>query len=299
MKYIVNGKIVLPNKILTNGAIGFNKKIVEVINIKDVPKNAEIIDAKGCYVCPGLIDIHIHGYLGADTCDGKTKSIRTIANGIMKNGVTSWCPTIRNVSIEEINTAVNMIRSLKPSSENWCGAEILGVNLECSGVDSEFIRKNMDIVSTHFKGLDGCEKDTVKMSACNNDNNYLIGLICDKFHQYEKLFGSMENKKSNQYILITDCTRAGGMSDRGYTLDDGAITGSVLKLNTAIKNVRDNTDLSLWTIINAASLNPAKAIGVDDRKGSLEVGKDADIIIADRNFNIMKTIVGGKIKFKV
>ena len=74
--------------------------------------------------------------------------------------------------------------------------------------------------------------------------------------------------------------------------------GSVLKLNNAVKNFRDNTDLPFWKVVAAASLNPAMAIGVNDRKGSLEAGKDADIIITDRDFNILKTIIGGEIKYE-
>ncbi len=81
-------------------------------------------------------------------------------------------------------------------------------------------------------------------------------------------------------------------------LEDGTIAGSVLKLNNAVKNVRDNTDMPLWKVVAAASLNPANAIGVADRKGSLEAGKDADIIITDDDFNIVKTIIGGTVKYE-
>ena len=82
-------------------------------------------------------------------------------------------------------------------------------------------------------------------------------------------------------------------------LEDSTIAGSVLKLNNAVKNVYNNTDMPLWSVVAAASLNPAKAIGVDDRKGSLDAGKDADIIITDGDFNIMKTIIGGEIKYEI
>ena len=58
-----------------------------------------------------------------------------------------------------------------------------------------------------------------------------------------------------------------------------------------------HTDLPIWEIVAAASLNPATAIGEDERKGSLEVGKDADIIIADENFTIQKTFVGGNCEY--
>jgi N-acetylglucosamine-6-phosphate deacetylase len=55
-----------------------------------------------------------------------------------------------------------------------------------------------------------------------------------------------------------------------------------------------HTDLAVNEVFNMASLNPATAIHVSDRKGSLEEGKDADIIITDENIQIIRTIKGGK-----
>ena len=77
-------------------------------------------------------------------------------------------------------------------------------------------------------------------------------------------------------------------------LADGTIAGSVLKLNDAVRNVLNHTDLPVNEVFKMASLNPAKAIRVADRIGSLEEGKDADIIIADENINIIKTIKKGR-----
>ena len=82
MKYIVNGKIVLPDSILPNSALAFDEKIIGITDMKDIPENAEIIDAKGGYVAPGLVDIHIHGYLGEDTSDGKADGIKKMANAL-------------------------------------------------------------------------------------------------------------------------------------------------------------------------------------------------------------------------
>ena len=70
----------------------------------------------------------------------------------------------------------------------------------------------------------------------------------------------------------------------------------MLKLNDAVKNVWANTELPLYEVVAAASLNPANAIGMGDVKGSLEVSKDADIIITDEQFNIKKTIMQGEIR---
>lgn len=378
MRYIVNGSIILKDKILENSAIGFDGKICEIIDANEVPEGAEIIDAKGGFVAPGLVDVHIHGYLGEDTSDGSAEGIRKMAYGIVKNGVTSWCPTTMTVSMDEINGALDVVRSLKEESKTWDGAEILGVNLEgpfinpkkkgaqaeahIKAPDADFVIKNSDIISLATMAPEmegGCEaikkireNCNVRVSVGHTDATFeetlsgidagathithlfnaqtplhhrnpgVVGaallrdvyteLICDTFHVHKGLFELIAKIKGDKLVLITDCTRAGGMPDGEYTLggqkiivngiecllEDGTIAGSVLKLNNAVKNVYKNTEMPLWQIVAAASLNPAKAIGVDDRKGSIEVGKDADIIIADRDFNIIKTIIGGVVKYE-
>ena len=75
MKYIVNGNIILKDRIMENSAIGFEGKICEIIDSKQIPEGVELIDAKGGFVAPGLVDIHIHGYLGEDTSDGSAEGI--------------------------------------------------------------------------------------------------------------------------------------------------------------------------------------------------------------------------------
>ena len=379
MKYIINGSIILKDGILEDCVLSFDDKICGITSKEELPADAEIIDAKGGYVAPGLVDIHIHGYLGEDVSDGNADGIKKMAEGIMKNGVTSWCPTTMTVSKEEIDTALATVRSLKDESKDWNGAEILGVNLEGPYInpkkkgaqaeehikllDPKFIIDNADIISLATVapemsgGCDGIkeisENCNVKISIGHTDASFedamagidagathithlfnaqtglqhrnpgVVGaallrdvyteLICDTFHIHKGLFELIAKIKGDKLVLITDCTRAGGMPDGEYTLggqkifvngrkcllEDGTIAGSVLKLNNAVKNVYNNTDMPLWTVVAAASLNPAKAIGVDDRKGSIEAGKDADIIITDRDFNITKTIIGGKVKYEI
>lgn len=378
MKYIVNGSIILTDGIVENCVLAYDSKICGLTTKDQIPDGAEVIDAKGGYVAPGLVDIHIHGYLGEDASDGSAEGIKTMANGIMKNGVTSWCPTTMTVSMEEINTALNVVRSLKGESKDWDGAEILGVNLEgpyinpkkkgaqaethIKPLDAQFVMDNADIISIATVAPEmegGCEgikkireNCNVRVSIGHTDATFeeaikgidagathithlfnaqtplhhrnpgVVGaalvkdvyteLICDTFHVHKGLFELVAKTKGDKLVLITDCTRAGGMPDGEYTLggqkiivngiecllEDGTIAGSVLKLNNAVKNVYNNTDMPLWTVVAAASLNPAKAIGVDDRKGSLDEGKDADIIITDSDFNIVKTIIGGKIRYE-
>ena len=69
-------------------------------------------------------------------------------------------------------------------------------------------------------------------------------------------------------------------------------------MNDAVRNVKENTDLPLYEVVNAASLNPAKAIKVDACKGSIEAGKDADLVIFDEDIRIQKTIIGGFVRYE-
>lgn len=137
-------------------------------------------------------------------------------------------------------------------------------------------------------------------------------LIADTFHVNKNLFQLVYNLKGDNLILITDCTRAGGMADGEYSLggqktivkgiecrlEDGTIAGSVLRMNDGVRNFHQNTNLSIPETVRLATINPAKAIGYGDTKGSIEVGKDADIIIADGDFRIYKTIIGGETKYE-
>ena len=72
----------------------------------------------------------------------------------------------------------------------------------------------------------------------------------------------------------------------------------LLTLNKGVWNVYKNSDAPLWQCVRCASLNPATLLGIRGRKGSLEVGKDADIIITDEEFNVIKTIIGGTVRYE-
>jgi len=81
-------------------------------------------------------------------------------------------------------------------------------------------------------------------------------------------------------------------------MPDGTIAGSVLKLNEAVFNLYENSELELYEAVACASLNPAVALGEDKEIGSIEVGKRADFMIADKKLNVAMTILGGEIRYK-
>lgn len=132
-------------------------------------------------------------------------------------------------------------------------------------------------------------------------------LIADTFHIHPGLYTLFSKAKGDHLVLITDCTRAGGLEDGEYTLGgqpifvngiecrlaDGTIAGSVLKMNDAVRNFRDHAGVPMHEAVNCASLYAARSVGVDGCKGSLEAGKDADIVLMDEACGVRAVFVGG------
>lgn len=375
MRAIINGRIVLPDGISDNTAILFDKKIAGIVSPEGIPSDAEIIDANGDYVIPGLIDMHIHGYLGEDASDGNFEGLQTMAEGVAKNGVTAFLPTTMTVSYEELRTAFAQIRRAMAFSaeDTWQGAQVIGVNAEGPFIcpakkgaqagehirpgDAEFLKDNLDVIRVFTiapempgnldciremagktlismghtnasfdeakAGIDAgvrhvthlfnaqtplLHRDPGVVGAALTDDRVSCELIADTFHVSRNLFPLVRKMKGDKLVLITDCTRAGGLEDGEYTLGgqpifvkgiecrlaDGTIAGSVLKLNDAVRNYMRYADVPVWEAVNAASLNPAKRIGIDDRKGSIEIGKDADVVICSSDFEIRRTIISGR-----
>lgn len=138
-------------------------------------------------------------------------------------------------------------------------------------------------------------------------------MICDTIHVSVpaiKIF--VKNKPHDKFTLITDAMRAKGMPDglselggqqvfvkNGEArLSDGTLAGSVLKMNVAVKNLVEKVGVSFTDAVDFASANPAKNLGLYDERGSIEVGKRADFAVMDKDYNILYTVIGGKVVYK-
>jgi N-acetylglucosamine-6-phosphate deacetylase len=84
---------------------------------------------------------------------------------------------------------------------------------------------------------------------------------------------------------------------RAY-VEGGTLVGSVAPMNLCIANIVRSVGCSLAEAVNIASLNPAALIGVDDRKGSLEPGKDADLVVIDEEVKVYMTMVKGQTVYR-
>ena len=380
MNAIINGKIILKDCIVEDAVLLYSDVIEGIVPADAVPADATVIDACGGYVAPGLIDLHIHGYLGKDVCDGEEESIRTISHGLLANGVTGYLPTTMTVDMAVIRRALEVCRSLQEESKTWQGSTILGCHAEGPFIseskkgaqdpkyilkpDAAFVKEYADIIKivtlapetddNDFAAIREITRDTdVVVSMGHTSADYATAmagvdagvrhvthlfnamtplahrapgvvtaalngdvsceLIVDTFHVDPCFYDMLYRLKGRKMCFITDCLPAGGLPEGEYTLggqkiiyrgivcrlEDGTVAGSILHLNRGVWNVYTHSTIPLWECVNGASLNPAMAIGIAHRKGSLEAGKDADIIITDPQFEVQKTIIGGVVQYEI
>lgn len=137
-------------------------------------------------------------------------------------------------------------------------------------------------------------------------------LIVDGVHvRPEMVLLAYKQKTSEGIILITDSMRAkclrngqydlGGqevtVQDGKAVLKDGTLAGSILKLGQGVKNILTYTGCTVEEAIRMASVNPAKQLGIFERKGSISIGKDADIVILNEDMEVEMTYCRGKRAF--
>ena len=134
--------------------------------------------------------------------------------------------------------------------------------------------------------------------------------ICDLIHLSAPAIKLLiKNKPHDKFTLVTDSMRAkhlpDGLSELGgqevivkngeARLANGALAGSTLKMNVAIKNLVLSCDVPFTDAVDFATINPAKNLKIDDKQGSIKVGKRADFAVLDGEFNVLTTIRNGKV----
>lgn len=151
-------------------------------------------------------------------------------------------------------------------------------------------------------------------SACLNEPGIQAELICDGVHVHPRMAQLAWRAKGRDGLtLITDATAAQGVGDGVFTLGDFqievrgplctlmdgvTIAGSVLTMNAAVGNAMNFTGMGLIDAAHTSSLAPARVCGVADRKGSIEIGKDADLVVLKPDFSVSCTIRAGQMVYQ-
>ena len=144
------------------------------------------------------------------------------------------------------------------------------------------------------------------------DSDITAELICDGYHIDERIIRTTYKVLGrDRLILISDMVPAAGLPEGIYgsegrkiiikdgtvRLEDGTIDGNINCLSECVRRVI-KFGIPFEDAVYCASYNPAKRIGVHDRKGSIAEGKDADLVVVDDSFDIKYVIKNGEIKYK-
>ncbi len=89
----------------------------------------QVYDAQGAYLLPGFIDLHFHGAVGDDVCDGSEEALHRIAAYELSVGVTSICPATMALPLDELKRVLNCLSEF-PARQLPGEAELVGINME-------------------------------------------------------------------------------------------------------------------------------------------------------------------------
>lgn len=124
-----NGTIVLPDKLLPDAAlICEGGRIRRVGRLRTLPRDATLVDAKGGYIAPGFVDIHVHGGDGADFMDGTAEAVRTACRAHARHGTTTIFPTTTTGSPAQLTAMLAACGEVQRSGTAADGARIAGVH---------------------------------------------------------------------------------------------------------------------------------------------------------------------------
>lgn len=336
----------------------------------------EVIDGEGCYAIPGMVDVHFHGCVGYDFCDGTEEAIAEIAKYEAAQGVTTIVPATMTLP-EDTLMEISKIAGNYKATE---GADLAGINMEgpfispgkkgaqasthivkpdiamfrrlqeaanglyrlvdiAPEVDGamEFIAELKDEVNISFahtladydiakKGYDlGANHATHLynamppfshrapgvIGAAHDSAHCMVELITDGVHIHPSVVRTtFDMFGDDRVVLISDSMRATGMPDGEYTLggqavqvrgnratlvEGGALAGSVTNLADCVRVAVKEMQIPLESAVAAATMNPAKSVGLYDKYGSITEGKAGNVVLLREDLSLKAVIQNGRV----
>lgn len=380
MKQIINGRILTPEGWLKDGSVVVDgTKILAVLNSSLPLVGAEIIDAKGCDIVPGGIEMHVHGGGGRDFMEGEEEAFRVAVEAHLQHGTTAIFPTLSSSTVPMIEKAMDTCDKMMAEDPT---SPIMGLHLEGpyfnlkqagaqipewikAPVPEEYIpllerskclkrwdeapelegsvefvkacvahgvlpsvahtRATYEDVhaaneagmthATHFYNAMPVVYKTREFKTPGTvesifaEQNMTVEMIADGIHVPPVMLRMIYQIKGvEKTALITDalaCTASTDATafDPRVILEDGvckladrsALAGSIATMDRLIRTCVQQAGIPLADACRMASETPARIMGIYDRKGSLEKGKDADIIMLDAEQQLKFVMQMGRI----
>ena len=377
---IINGRILTPQGWMKDGSVILrDNKILEVTNCDLAVIGADLIDAKGMYVIPGFIDMHVHGGGGRDFQEGTEEAFRKAVETHARFGTTSILPTLSSSTVPMIEAAVATCDKLMEEKDS----PILGLHLEghylnrskagaqlpkwiknpdpneyipiversrclarwdaapelpgalqfgkyCSekGIlpsiahtNAEYsdVKAAFEVGFTHvthfYNAMPGFHNKQGYKYEGTVESVYLIDdmtieCVADGIHVPPTILRmAYKIKGVERMALITDALAVAAAEgdaqafDPRVIIEDGvckladrsALAGSIATSDRLVRTMVQQAEVPLEDAIRMASETPAIIMGVHNRKGKLQRGLDADILIMDDKLKIRCVWQMGKI----
>lgn len=366
---IINGHILTPQGWMKDGSVLISDgKILEITNSDLAVIGATMVDARGMYIVPGFVAMHVHGGGGSDFTEATPEAFRTAVKAHLAHGATTIFPTLSSSSFETLGKAVGVCQELmKEPDTTIMGLHIEGPYLNPKMAGELFANQTKAIDAAEYQALiekaNGCikrwdispelegghdfarymrskgvmvalthteaEYDEIKaayeagFTHAAHFYNAMPGFHKRREYKYE---GTVESvylmdgmsveviadgrhlpstilrlvyklKGVERTCLVSDALAYAACDnpqvDPKYVIEDGvckladhsSLAGSLATMDRLVQTMV-KAGVPFADAIRMASETPAKLIGVDDRKGTLQKGKDADILIFDRNLNL-------------
>ncbi|MBR3327125.1 MAG: N-acetylglucosamine-6-phosphate deacetylase [Atopobiaceae bacterium] len=372
--------------VLPSGIDGFGYLVIQDgkfggVSIEE-PAGMPIVDRTDCWVAPGFVDTHIHGFAGYDVMDCDPESVNVITQELAKHGTTSWLATTLTAGAETTGAACAAVAkavAAQKEDPSFVGTHTQGIFLEGPFFTEEhkgaqnpkylidpsielldawqeqaagLIRKTAlapervgseeyiaqavargvvaaighssatygeasaavlagasEVVHT-FNGMsDMAHRDPGIVGCAMTSQGVYAELICDGKHVDPVVCEALIRSKGWEHVvLITDCLSCGGLPDGSYHIGElpielrngaaylkegGNFAGSTLTLKEAVRNVVNWGIVTAEQAIRMATEVPARANNIADRCGAILPGRDADLVVLDRELNLVETYVCG------
>jgi N-acetylglucosamine-6-phosphate deacetylase len=175
-------------------------------------------------------------------------------------------------------------------------------------VSSAAFKAGAKMVTHLFNGMNPFLHRAPGLVGAAADHASYAELICDGLHIHPAVIRAAFKMLNDRIVLISDSLRCAGMPDGQYelggqpiimkngkaTLLDGTLAGSSITVFDAMRNVV-SFGVPLEKAVAAASRRPAEALGLQAAIGSIEKGKNADMLVLDHELNLLLTIIDGKV----
>ena len=296
--------------LLKNGITGFlpTSMTLPFENLKESFKNAEEVSRINRTGTARILGIHMEGPFLSEKHKGAQNS-----EYLKLPDFDAFC---------ELQKACNNLIKIVDIAPELEGAEIfikkavsenpsVTVSLAHTDTDYETAQKAFETGAHHvthlFNGMPPLHHRTPGViGAAADRDDITVELICDGLHVHPSVVRMAFKLFPHRICLISDALRCCGMPDGEYELGgqevtlkagearlkDGTLAGSVTNLFECVKNAI-SFGIPMELAIEAATITPAKSIGMQDSLGSIDVGNAADYIVCDKDFNILDVYKDG------